>query len=187
MCIDRVKYKDLKFSDLQIIKSMSVKIFDLDPTVLDPVYDFDFTNLKDDGTKYQRGGRDYKRPYGWNKIALNVWNKYERRDWLWEEGDGIWVVSYHGTSKQNAEEIAKTKYDLTKGKRFAYGRGIYSSPDPLVAEVYATAFNFENKQYKVIIQNKVNMEGTDEYADYDYFVTKEEKDIRPYALLYKKV
>ena len=164
---------------------MSVEIFALDPSFLDPQYNFDFTNLKDDGTKYQRGGREYKRPYGWNRIALNVKNKYEPRDWLWEEGGGEWVVSYHGTSKQCAEEIARTKYDLTKGKGFSLGRGIYSSSDLTVAESYARAFTFENKQYKVIIQNRVNMKGTDQFGN--IFVTKEEKDIRPYALLYRKV
>ena len=79
-------------------------------------------------------------------------NKYESRDWL-EDGDGEWVVSYHGTSKWCAEEIARTKYDLTKGKGFSYGRGIYSSSDLTVAEGYAKTFTFENKQYKVIIQN----------------------------------
>ena len=163
---------------------MSVEIFDLDPAVLDPQYNFDFTNLKDDGTMYQRGGREYKRPYGWNKIALNVKNKFESRDWM-EEGGGEWVVSYHGTSKQNAEEIAKTKYDLTKGQRFSQGRGIYSSSYLAIAEGYAKAFTFENKQYKVIIQNRVNLKGTDQFGN--VFVTKEEKDIRPYPLLYKKV
>ena len=79
------------------------------------------------------------------------------------------------------------KYDLNKAKRFSYGRGIYSSPYPSIAEGYADAFTFENKQYKVIIQNKVNMKGTDHIKSVNYFLTKEEKDIRPYALLYKKV
>ena len=166
---------------------MSVEIFDLDPAVLDPLYNFDFTNLVDDGTKYQRGGMDYKRPYGWNRIALNVKNKYDFgfRYWLDESGGGEWVVSYHGTSKQCAEEIARTKYDLTKGKEFAYGRGIYSSSSLLVAQTYARAFTFENNQYQVIIQNRVNLKGTAQFGN--IFVTKEEKDIRPYALLYKKV
>ena len=163
---------------------MSVEIFDLDPAVLDPPYNFDFTNLEDDGTKYQRGGMDYKRPYGWNKVALNVKDKYESRDWM-EDGGGEWVVSYHGTSKQCAEEIARTKYDLTKGKGFSYGRGIYSSSDLAVAQGYARAFTFENNQYQVIIQNRVNLKGTAQHGN--VFVTKEEKDIRPYALLYKKV
>ena len=151
------------------------------------MYVYNFTYLKDDGTKYQRGGREYKRPYGWNRIALNVKNKYESREWLWEDGGWEWVVSYHGTSKENAEEIARTKYDLNKGVRFAYGRGIYSSPDIAVAERYATAFTFGNNQYKVIIQNKVNMKGTDHIQAVNYFVTREEKDIRPYGLLYKMV
>ena len=78
-------------------------------------------------------------------------------------------------------------FDLSKGKAFAYGRGIYSSPDPVVAEGYAKTFTFENQQYRVIIQNKVNMKGTEHIQSVNYFLTKEEKDIRPYALLYKKV
>ena len=105
-------------------------IFTLDTAVLDPPYNFDFTNLKDDGTKYQRGGREYKRPYGWNRVALNVKEKYNSTAWLGgtrggnrDDGvEGEWAVSYHGTKKTFAENIAKTNYDLSKGKRFRFGK-----------------------------------------------------------------
>ena len=96
--------------------------------MLDPQYDFDFTDLKDDGSVFKRGGREYIRPYGWKRIALNVRNKYESTAWLGGTDGGIrtagvkgeWAVSYHGTKKTFAENIAKTNYDLSKGKRFRF-------------------------------------------------------------------
>ena len=37
-------------------------IFSLDPAVLEPEYNYDFTHQTDDGTVYKRGERDYQRP-----------------------------------------------------------------------------------------------------------------------------
>ena len=47
----------------------------LNPDDLDPGYDFDFTNLKDDGKMFTRGTEEYYRPYGWRRIALKVLDK----------------------------------------------------------------------------------------------------------------
>merc|ERR1711911_325413 len=92
--------------------------------------------------------------------------------------DKEWPVTYHGTRDTFAKDIAAHGYDLNKGKRFRYGRGIYSTPDPAVAEEYATTFEFEGQKYKVLIQNRVNMEDTD-VVDIrhcgEYFVTANEK------------
>ena len=170
-------------------------IFTLDPAVLDPPYNFDFTNIKDDGKVFKRGGRDYKRPYGWNRIALNVKEKYEDTAWLGGTGGGLrtagvrgeWAVSYHGTKKSFAENIAKTNYDLSKGKRFLYGRGIYSTPDQETAAKYAEIYEYQGKRYKFILQNRVNMEETEHVKEMDYYVTKNENDVRPYGLLFKEV
>ena len=108
-------------------------------------------------------------------------------------------MTYHGTKDTFAKEIASRGYDLKKGKRFLYGRGIYSTPDPAVAEDYATTFEFEGEKYKVLLQNRVNMEDTDvvvgKYSCGDpdsiksgeYFVTADEKNVRPYGILFKKV
>ena len=49
----------------------------IDPRGLDPQYDFDFSDVKDDGKKYMRGGHQYHRPYGWKKIANKVRERYE--------------------------------------------------------------------------------------------------------------
>ena len=170
-------------------------IFTLDDDVLDPQYNFDFTDLEDDGSVFTRGDREYIRPYGWNRIALNVKDKYESTVWLGGTRGGIrtarvqgeWPVSYHGTKRRFAQQIASTKYDLAKGERFKYGRGIYSTPDPEIAEMYAQEFKFQGKRYKVILQNRVNMEDTEHVEEEDYYVTKDENNIRPYGILYKEV
>ena len=59
------------------------------------------------------------------------------------EVKGEWPVSYHGTKDTSAGKIALEGFDLKKGKRFLYGRGIYSSPDPAKAEEYAPGKGFE--------------------------------------------
>ena len=170
-------------------------IFTLDINVLDPQYNFDFTDLKDDGSVFERGKREYIRPYGWNRIALNVREKYESTIWLGGSKGGVrtggvqgeWPVSYHGTKRRFAQQIASTKYDLAKGERFKYGRGIYSTPDPKIAELYAQEFKYRGKRFKVILQNRVNMEDTKHVKEEDYYVTKDENNIRPYGILFKEV
>ena len=170
-------------------------LFSLDPLILDPPYNFDFTNLTDDGKSYKRGGYAYHRPYGWKRVALNVKDKYAGVEWLGgisgrgrtSSERGEWPVSYHGTEKKLAEKIAFENYDLKKGKRFKYGRGIYSTPDPSIAELYATEFEYGKERFKVIIQNRVNMQDTKFVAASKFFVTESEDNIRPYGILFKKV
>ena len=179
--------------------------FSLDEKILDLKYNYDFSNLRDDGTRYSRGGRKYIRPYGWNRVALNVKDKYGDTEWIGgiqnttrtESVTKEWAVSYHGTKHDFAKNIAAHGYDLSKGQRFKYGRGIYSTPDPAIAEDYATTFNYEGQRYKVLLQNRVNMEDTvvvmGEYSKGfttvtgEYFVTASERNVRPYGLLFKKI
>ena len=192
-------YKVRKESTLHLVLRLcgggGPAIFTLGKDVLDPQYNFDFTDLEDDGSVFERGDREYIRPYGWNRIALNVRNKYQSTAWLGGTRGGVrteairgeWAVSYHGTKRRFAQEIARTKYDLAKGERFKYGRGIYSTPDPVIAEEYAQDFKYRGKRYKVILQNRVNMEDTEHVEEKDYYVTKDENNIRPYGILYKEV
>ena len=66
-----------------------------------------------------------------------------------------WPVSYHETRRRAAAEmIAASGFDLKKGKRFKFGRGIYSTPDPADAEGYAKIFDWGGKSYRVIFQNR---------------------------------
>ena len=125
------------------LKESSI-LMSLDANILDPKFNYDFTKKKA-SREFKRGGAPYKRPYGWNRLALNVRSRYGDMDWLGGAGgtrrtesvEGEWPVSYHGTEKGFAEEIAEQGYRLDKSKRFMFGKGIYSTTDPDIAEKYA--------------------------------------------------
>ena len=133
-----------------------------DPKMTDAMYHYDFTNKVSDGKEYKRGNLTYNRPYGWMRMALDVKDRYGDSTWLGgiklEDRDQSvadeWPVSYHGTGRDAAEIIAASGFDLKKGKRFKFGRGIYSTPDPAEAERYAKVFDWGGKYYRVIFQNR---------------------------------
>ena len=50
--------------------------------LLDPKYDYDFTEIDDKEKKFMRGGLEYKRPCGWKRYALKVREKYNDIEWL---------------------------------------------------------------------------------------------------------
>ena len=111
-----------------------IPTFYIDDSLMDSKFDYDFTGKVDDGTKYYRGGHEYQRPYGWKRYAIKVLGRFESDKWLGEQGirsrssDGEWPVSYHGTGESATGSIAQDGYKLSKGKRFRYGKGIYSTP-----------------------------------------------------------
>ena len=162
---------------------------------LDPSYNYDFTRQRDDGKVYIRGGEVYHRPYGWYRLALKVLDKYEDNAWLGGIGTrtastaGEWPVSYHGTTKKGAEGIAMEGYDVNRGKRFLYGKGIYSTPDLSIAESYAGKFTKNGKWYKIVFQNRVNPDKlckVKETGD-QYWIVADFSDIRPYGILLKEI
>ncbi|XP_048090933.1 uncharacterized protein LOC125288529 isoform X1 [Alosa alosa] len=171
----------------------------------DPKYDYDFTNTTD-SSACKRGDEPYKRPCGWNRIALKVKGKYEDDVWLGPDGwrsssaPGEWPVSFHGTTIDGAKGIIQSGYKT--GPREAYGRGIYSTPDIDVAERdgYAKTFTSKNtgKTYKIVLQNRVNPEHRKICVKENYWLvpvpggTSAEREreivnsaIRPYGLLLK--
>ena len=88
--------------------------FGISPSDRDSSLDYDFTDAANcSETPFRRGGRTYKRPWGWYKIGLRV--RYPDSRWLggYRTGlrngsvDGEWPVSYHGTSWAAAEGIIK--------------------------------------------------------------------------------
>lgn len=164
-------------------------VLGLDPRMFNPRYHYDFTDVKAGEETHVRGGLIYQRPHGWNRLALNVAGRYgSGQEWLGSSGkDGEWAVSFHGTKKGAVGNIAAMGYDLGKGVRFAYGRGIYSSPDPAIAETYATTFTHDGKNYKMMMQNRLNMEDTQVVYKGKYFLTEKEANIRPYGILYKEI
>ncbi|CAG8643793.1 5030_t:CDS:2 [Funneliformis caledonium] len=70
------------------------------PNHLDPRFNYDFTNINDNGMNFEQGNFEYKCP----------------------------CVSYHGTTKHNCKSIAEGGYDLRKFKRFTFD-GNYLTPD----------------------------------------------------------
>lgn len=102
-------------------------------------------------------------------------------------------MCYHGTGDKSALQIIKEGYCNDRIRRMKYGYGHYSSPNVNVAEKYAKKFTYEGKEYKMILQNRVNMLGTNvipKEATYDsdeYWVTSDPSDLRPYGVLVKEM
>ncbi|CAB5183209.1 unnamed protein product [Rhizophagus irregularis] len=165
--------------------------------MLDRKYDYDFTNENDEGITFMRGNVEYKRPCGWNRIALSVLNKYEDNNWLGVKNrrcltssvQNEWPVSYHGTAKLNCRSIAEDGYLLSKGKRFAFGYGIYSTPDINIAYQYATKFTYEGENYRIVLQNRVNPNNLIKIPIKkvgEIWISPNEEDVRPYGICIKK-
>ena len=173
-----------------------------DPNEFDFNYDFDFSQMKDDGKTYMRGGFEYKRPYGWKRFGLKVRGKYENDIWLGpdgirtEEAPGEWPVSYHGTNVSNARKIVETGFK--PGPRAKYGKGIYTSPSlEMVERFHAQEFTHKGKTYKIVLQNRVNpdrlkvIRASETLAGADYWLFPERDkpgkvDVRPYGVLIRE-
>lgn len=96
-----------------------------------------------------RGGEPYYPPKGWRRYGLKVAGLSENDVWLGMSNQpGEWIVSYHGTSIQNVKGIVSEGYDLSKGRLFAYGKGVYSAQQVTAAEAYAKEFTWEGKKYR---------------------------------------
>jgi hypothetical protein len=155
--------------------------------LLNPPFDYDFTHVKSRSKSYTRGNLVYKRPDGWMRYALNITDKFGSNAWLGStNAPGEWPVSYHGTGCHNAMSIAEEGFKLAKGARFAYGRGIYSTPNIATAELYAKKFtSSDGKEYMVVIQNRVNPDNLNKFGD--YWVSQKDEDVRPYGLCIKRI
>ena len=71
--------------------------------------------------------------------------------------------------------------------RQLYGEGIYSTPYPFIAENFATEFIYAGKTFKLLMQNRVDMSRTTLENNNKYYVTQDDRYIRPYGLLFKEV
>ncbi|GBB98791.1 hypothetical protein RclHR1_03320017 [Rhizophagus clarus] len=177
----------------------SITAFYIQPDQLAPKFDYDFTNVNDDGKTFMRGNFEYKRPCGWKRVALNVLDKYEDNTWLGARKRGKstnpiqneWPVSYHGTANYNCNSIAEDGYLLCKGKRFSFGHGIYSTPDIDVASKYASKFTHGGNKYQVVIQNRVNPTNLVRISKKatgigEYWISPDGKNLRPYGICIRK-
>ncbi|CAG8471859.1 15967_t:CDS:2 [Funneliformis caledonium] len=186
-------YKTERIPPEEINLRGSITIFVLDRDFLDPPFDYDFTNIQS-SKKYMRGNFNYNRPYGWRRIALKILDKFNDNSWLgvnnrvtcFDSVKDEWIVSYHGTAKHNANSIAKDGFDLSKGKRFHFGHGIYSTPYIEIAASYAQNFDLEGEKYKIVFQNRVKPNAFKTVSDGSIFVTDNDRDIRPYGICIQK-
>lgn len=195
--VKRLEIKDLFKVIPKDLNRHNSPLYYIPDSAYDPQYDYDFSNHYSLAEKCTRGGYPYKRPSGWNRKAVRVIGKYEDNVWLGKKGwrdessPGEWWVSYHGTKRENVPGIVANGYDPGKSKRQKYGEGIYSTPDIKVAEYYATEFNYKGKSYKCILQNRVNPKNTEtiesDMRKWDYFVTPDKDDIRPYGICLKEL
>ena len=177
------------------LRGGGIKEYHLPDNLLDPKYDYDFTNIIDTGKTFMRGGLEYKRPCGWKRYALKVSDKYENLEWLGKKGssknDSEWAVSYHGTKIYCAEPIAKD--GLKPGHNNKYGIGVYCTPNIKTAERYAETFTnpTTKKKYKIVFQNRVKPSSIvrckEKGGPEDYWYVPDGKDIRPYSICIKEV
>ncbi|CAG8492880.1 7724_t:CDS:1 [Scutellospora calospora] len=188
-------YNITKECTLHLVLSLGgggVVISYLSTNFLDAGYDYDFTNIDDKEATYTRGDVPYVRPCGWRRFALKVIGKYDNGNEGWLGVDAnAWPVSYHGTDKHNSKSISEVGYLLSRGRRFAYGHGIYSSPDVNVAKSYAKEFEYDGNKYLVVIQNRVNPKEllkipTQTTGVGEYWISKKDEDIRPYGICIRK-
>ena len=193
----KIKREDTLHLVLRLRGGKSSKLY-INDSLLDPLYDYDFSEIKDDGTAYFRGGKQYYRPYGWERFALKVRGKFEDDVWLGKQGirtnssPGEWPVSYHGTGVGASGSIAQDGYDLSKGKRFRYGHGVYSTPSIKVAAKYAQSFTHDGVKYQLVFQNRVSKQGLVEVPATDtcvgeYWVQPNDELIRPYGVCVRVV
>ena len=174
-------------------------LYHMDTSLLDPRFDYDFSGMKDDGTKLMRGGYQFYRPYGWKKIALKVLNCYSDNVWLGPNGlrvadaPGEWPVSYHGSgTNEEGKNIAQYGSQQTKGKGDVYERGIFMSPDIAVAAKFASTFEHAGRNYRMVLQNRVNPEGLRMVigggaAGEQYWIQPKPEFVRPYGICIQSV
>ncbi|RUS32878.1 hypothetical protein BC938DRAFT_473939 [Jimgerdemannia flammicorona] len=169
-------------------------VYYLSADFLHPRFDYDFTDLKDNADgNHRRGGYTYRRPCGWHRYGIRVNGKYGDDRWLGSnpDSDEVWPVSYHGTTKEAAASITNTGYDVSKGNRFRFGKGIYSTPLVTEASNYATLFVYNGVKYKMVLQNRVNSKGMTvnrlpERPEIEYWVSLSDRDTRPYGVLIRR-
>ncbi|XP_071957918.1 uncharacterized protein [Antedon mediterranea] len=177
--------------------------YEMDNDLLDPSFNFDFTETDDGDNKFIRGEHRYHRPCGWFRHALKVKGQYS--DDIWLGGPGIrtnstageWPVSYHG-SKITRDNIP---IQSCAGSVEGLQDGIITTPSlQTVAEKYAEEFEFEGNTYQIALQNRINPDpghmlniSGNEAADY-WLSPKEDishptnvYDVRPYGILIRKI
>uniref|UniRef100_A0AC35G0X2 Ubiquitin-like domain-containing protein n=1 Tax=Panagrolaimus sp. PS1159 TaxID=55785 RepID=A0AC35G0X2_9BILA len=153
-------------------------------------YNRDFT-AENDPQNLIRGGKPYTRPIGSKRFGINVFEVYsdDGNEWLQCDGSsGEWPVAYHGTKEGNVKSIIAEGFK--ESIRCQYGKGIYCTPDPQTALEYAISYTYEDNDYYLIFQTRVNPKtvvivkeaNPDPLGHGEYWLVPDTNDIRPYGV-----
>ncbi|XP_033122901.1 uncharacterized protein LOC117121726 [Anneissia japonica] len=174
-------------------------VYEMDESLLDRRFNYDFTNQDDGDTEFIRGGHVYQRPCGWYRHAIKVKGQYEDDVWLGDDGIRTsstfneWPVSYHGSKMRNSN-IAIENSDANGVE------SVLTTPSlNMVADKFAKTFLFEGNTYQIALQNRINPDdinghmvvipGEDVEPPIDYWLSPKQDpynnvyDVRPYGIL----
>ena len=112
-----------------------------------------------------------------------------------------WIFKFyldHGTKRESGSNIAKNGFDIKYCHAFAYGKGIYCSPNIRTAQGYSRQITLETKQgtkkFWYVLQVAVNpatMNNPALIPNYrqsnPHYIVPTGADIRPYGILIKEV
>ena len=128
-------------------------------------------------------------------IALNVVDKYDDNKWSGADPGtyqfrvkGLkdeWPVAYHGQPKLFYDMLLSE--ESIQGDKSRLEAGLYTIPDPSVAEETAPVFTFKSGKFKVMMQSRVNMNDTSVVRHKKFYATVNPENIRPCGLLIKHV
>jgi len=156
----------------------------------------------------KRGGEIYIPPIGWTGYGLKVSGFYGNDTWLGMKNiPGEWSVAYHGVARgQGSKEVSnitgnifKTGFLPSKGGKITddndlrhpgrkCGLGVYCSPDPAYAEMYAGTTEFNGERYKCVLMLRINPQKIRQSSRWkkEYILNPTLDEIRPYRILLKK-
>ena len=163
-------------------------------------------NKSDWGNLGKRGGFDYKPPYGWIGIGLDVLNKYDEgnNDWLSKDGNkNEWAVAYANASQRTINHILTSGFRIGNGQAYAnyddiyhpghkVGRGVYCSPNVEIMETYAKfdrEMEINGKKYILGLMLRVNPKKIRCPSENKQFwvLNPGDDEIRPYRILIKEI
>ena len=179
-----------------MLRTGADSLYYIDSSLLDPSYDYDFTNVTDGDKKFRRGDFVYTRPCGWQRKAIKVIGVYGDNRWLGGGGirtdttPGEWPVCYHSAASSPEGNIAEVGSHQSHGKAFGYDRAIFSTPLATVAARFAPTFEYRGQKYQVIFQNRINpstLQQVNPSAPEEFWASPKEEDVRPYNICLKKV
>ena len=157
--------------------------------LLDPQYDYDFTNINDNGATFQRGSKPYLRPCGWKRIAIKASKQYENDVWLGSSNKpGEWPVAYHGTDFQKAKDYFTKNYNDASLKGLTFNKAHLTTLDIKHAEEFAKTINMKgNIRVKFIIQSRIQPDKIVNNHLNTCMLLPSFEDLRPYGICYKIV